>query len=380
LTLSGAYSNRAVGALQLGTPSRTIELVAVQAFMRLEDYLDGGAFQAKIAALAEHVAAARERDGAGGFRHPAVVVFPEHIGTFLSAAGYADLVRPGDDVDALLRRVVLRRPLPLLAAMLRHRTPSPAAAVLLVESAKMQRIYRVAFAAAARRLAATVVAGSIILPDAAGEPDDDPFLARDRRLYNLSYTFAPDGRCVGVTRKVHLVPTLEDALPLTGGHVDDLRPVDTPCGKVGVLICYDGFAEPHTDREPGFRPLGARLAAAGVEIIAQPSANPWPWNERWVFCDPGEDQLRREQWLREGLFHQLPAMPGVRYVVNPQLIGDLLGTRFDGRSYVFARDPSGAATILAAAARDDLDPASEEIVVARVPAGEGVSGAIAASG
>jgi len=351
-----------------------VELVSVQPFMRLEDYLDGAAFAAKIAALGERVAAARERDPAGRFRHPALVVFPEHIGTFLSAAGYADLLRPGDDVDALLRRVVLRRPLRLLAAMLRHRTASPAAAVLLAESAKMQRIYRSAFAAVARRLDATVVAGSIILPDAAdtpagaGDPDTEPFRARDSRLYNLAYTFGPDGRCAGVTRKVHLVPTLEDTLPLTPGDAAALRPIDTACGRVGVLICYDGFAEPHTEREPHFAPLGARLAAAGVEIVAQPSANPWPWNDRWVFCAPGERQLRREQWLSEGLYSQLPTMPGVRYAVNPQLIGDLLGTRFDGRSYIFARDEHGTTTILASADHEALDPASEQVVVARVPA------------
>jgi hypothetical protein len=134
------------------------------------------------------------------------------------------------------------------------------------------------------------------------------------------------------------------------------------------MICYDGFREPHTSTEPAFCALGPRLAALGVEIVAQPSANPWPWNEPWVFAEPGEQQLRREQWLREGLFSQLPSMPGVRYVVNPQLIGDLLGTRFDGRSYIFARNDDGTATILAAAASETLEAASEEIVVARVPA------------
>src|SRR5262249_5863516 len=123
----------------------------------------------------------------------------------------------------------------------------------------------------------------------------------------------------------------------------------------------------HTGREPGFRVLGPRVSAAGVEIVAQPSANPWPWNERWVFCDPGESQLRREQWLREGLFSQLAGMPGVRYAVNPQLIGELLGSRFDGRSYIFGRNAAGAPTILAAAGADRLGPASEEIVLARVP-------------
>jgi predicted amidohydrolase len=345
-----------------------IELVAVQSFMRVDDYRDERAFRAKIAALAERVAAARERDPHGGFRHPALVVFPEHIGTFLSIAGYADLLRAGDDVGALLRRVVLRRPLRLATAMLAHRTLSPAAAVLLGESAKMHRIYRGAFRDAARRLAATVVGGSIVLPENAAGIDAEDLRARGNRLFNLSYTFAPDGRCVNVTKKVHLVPTQEDTLPLTAGAAADLTPIESPCGRLGVMICYDGFAEPHTDREPGFQALGPRLAAAGVEVIAQPSANSWPWNERWVFCDAGEDQLRRDQWLREGLFSQLEDMPGVRYAVNPQLIGDILGNRFDGRSYVFARSPDGEPRILAAAAADALDPSSEEVLLVRVPA------------
>jgi predicted amidohydrolase len=324
--------------------SRLVELVAVQAFMRLEDYLDAAAFDAKIAGLGAAVAAA------------------------LSFADYGSLVRPGDDTAAVLRRRVLARPAGVLATMLRHTTPSPTAAVLLAESPKMHRIYYDAFSALARRLAATVVAGSIILPENARGPGARELRPRDRRLYNLAYTFAPDGRCVMVTKKVHLVPTQEDVLPLSPGTIDELHPIASDCGTIGVMICYDGFAEPHTHGEPAFRPLGALLAARGVEIIAQPSANPWPWNERWIFCDAGEDQLRRDQWLAEGLMRQLPAMAGVRYAVNPQLIGDILGNRFDGRSYVFARSAAGTVQIVAEARHDALAPSSEEIVVARVPA------------
>jgi predicted amidohydrolase len=345
----------------------SIELVAVQPYMQLDDYRDGDAFLAKIAALTERVATSRSRDARGQFLYPALVVFPEHIGTFLSIAGYGDLTEADDDVDAVLRRVVLRHPLGFLASLVRHRTVSPSAAVLLAESPKMYRLYRRAFQEAARRLEATVVAGSIILPLNAAGIDADELHPDGNRLYNLSHTFAPDGRCVNVTRKVHLVPMLEDSLPLVPGPAEAVTAIATPCGTVGVMICYDGFREPHTAREPGFCALGPRLAAAGVAIVAQPSANPWPWNEPWVFNDPGESLLRREQWLREGLFAQLRDMPGVRYAVNPQLIGNLLGTRFDGRSYIFGRAPDSSPIIVAAANADALHPTSEEIVVASVP-------------
>src|SRR5689334_21128007 len=133
----------------------TIELIAVQAYMEVADYRTADAFDAKIAALTDRIAAARVRDTHGAFRFPALVVFPEHIGTFLSIAGYGALAEPGDDVDTVLRRVVLRHPLRFLRALVTHRTLSPAAAVLLMESAKMHRAYRQAFRDSARRLAAT---------------------------------------------------------------------------------------------------------------------------------------------------------------------------------------------------------------------------------
>src|SRR5204862_1792241 len=123
----------------------------------------------------------------GEFVHPAVVVFPEHIGTFLSIADYGDLAHDGDHVDAILRRVVLRHPSRFVAALLAHRTLSPTAAVLLAESAKMHRIYRGAFRSTALRLNATIVAGSLVLPTNANGIDAAALRPRDARLYNLSY-------------------------------------------------------------------------------------------------------------------------------------------------------------------------------------------------
>src|SRR5215470_6289690 len=101
-----------------------IELIAVQPYMQLADYRTVDAFDAKIAALTDRIAATRERDEARRFRHAAVVVFPEHIGTFLSIADHGDVAAPADDADTVLRRVVVRHPLRFLAAMIAHRTRS----------------------------------------------------------------------------------------------------------------------------------------------------------------------------------------------------------------------------------------------------------------
>jgi predicted amidohydrolase len=324
-----------------------IELIAVQPYMQLADYRTVDAFDAKIAGLTDLIAAARERDAHGRFRVPALVVFPEHIGTFLSIAGYGDLAAEGDDVDAVLRRVVLRHPLRFLASLVSHRTRSPSAAVLLMESGKMHHAYRRAFQDAARRLEATVVAGSIILPENAAGLDADELHPAGNRLYNLSYTFAPDGRCVNVTRKVNLVPTLEDTLPLTPGCADDLTAIASPCGRVGVMICYDGFREPHTEDEPrsggtsrrgvGHRPaLGEPGRGAALGLLRS-----------------SEDRLRREQWLREGSLARRCGRPPRR---EPAAIGDLSGRLRRPLPRVGATRT--ARQVIAATARETLSPES----------------------
>ena len=66
-------------------------------------------------------------------------------------------------------------------------------------------------------------------------------------------------------------------------------------------------------------------------IEAQPAANPWPWEDPWIFADPGETQLRHEQWCSEGLFSQLDhgQFKHLRFAVVPQLLGTVLDNRFD---------------------------------------------------
>ena len=53
----------------------------------------------------------------------------------------------------------------------------------------------------------------------------------------------------------------------------------------------------------------------------------------------------------------------------PQLIGEVFDLRFEGTSYVFERRPDGTVETLASSRAWKLEPASEEIVLARVEAG-----------
>ncbi len=81
---------------------------------------------------------------------------------------------------------------------------------------------------------------------------------RERHLiYNVAVMLGPDGKIVGKYRKVAL-PRSEIAAGLTPG--DGYPVFDTRFGKVGMMVCYDGF----------FPEVARRLSDNGAEVIAWP--------------------------------------------------------------------------------------------------------------
>jgi predicted amidohydrolase len=81
---------------------------------------------------------------------------------------------------------------------------------------------------------------------------------RDGRLvYNSAVLLGPDGRIVGKYRKTSL-PRSEVEAGVCPGH--DYPVFETRFGKVGMMICYDGF----------FPEVARELANRGAEVIAWP--------------------------------------------------------------------------------------------------------------
>lgn len=78
-----------------------------------------------------------------------------------------------------------------------------------------------------------------------------------RTLYNTAALIGPDGRMIGKYRKVTL-PRGEIEAGITPGH--DYPVFDTRFGKVGMMICYDGF----------FPEVARALTIKGAEVIAWP--------------------------------------------------------------------------------------------------------------
>ena len=76
-------------------------------------------------------------------------------------------------------------------------------------------------------------------------------------IYNVAVLIAPSGEVAGKYRKVCL-PRSEIEAGITPGH--DYPVFDTRFGKVGMMVCYDGF----------FPEVARELSNRGAEVIAWP--------------------------------------------------------------------------------------------------------------
>ena len=115
----------------------------------------------------------------------------------------------------------------------------------------------------ARELRIHLVAGSIT-EQAVGQP----------RCYNTSVLLGPDGGQIAVYRKIHLFDvdlpgrvTVRESDSKVGGA--ETVCAATPLGAIGLSICYD----------LRFPELYRRLAFAGAQVIAVPSAFTFPTGE-----------------------------------------------------------------------------------------------------
>lgn len=88
----------------------------------------------------------------------------------------------------------------------------------------------------------------------------------EEKIYNTSYVFDREGRCIAKYRKNHLFDVdiaggqkFQESLTLSDGN--DIAVFDTDFGRVGVMICFDirfsGFAK--------------KYAEAGCEILVVPA-------------------------------------------------------------------------------------------------------------
>ncbi len=119
---------------------------------------------------------------------------------------------------------------------------------------------------------------------------------RDKHLvYNTAALIGPDGALVGKYRKVTL-PRPEVDWGVVPGN--EYPVFDTRFGKVGIMICYDGF----------FPEVARKLSNNGAEVIAFPVAGCNPMLaaaracENHVYVVSSSYTDKKANWMISGVF------------------------------------------------------------------------------
>lgn len=284
-----------IAVTALGSPSGR-NLIGVEPKLHQSDYRAPAALQSRLAAYLD---AARDE---GAIVPGSVVIFPEHVGTWLVASGAPASAFSASTVDGAMMSLAGAHPLSFGGALIGSGEDDRLAAALFrMRSAAMARDYQSIFASLAREYGVTIVAGSIVLADPFVE-DGVIQVRRNGPLYNVTAVFGPDGAPhPQLVRKAYPIPS--EAGFTASAPLEDYPLFDTPAGRLGVLICADSW---HPDV---YAALGeAELLA--VPAYLQPSG---VWDEPWGgYVTPWPDDVPRGDAgrLTEGEAWQTHALAG----------------------------------------------------------------------
>jgi predicted amidohydrolase len=258
-----------------------------------------------------------------------IVVFPEHIGTWLVAAQAPTQTFRAPSTQSAMVWLIARHPLRFVGAFLRsYETDRFAAAVFRMQAKQMAKDYARVFGQLAAEFDVTIVGGSIVLPD----PQVESGLIKPGAgpLYNISVVFHPDGKPDPLlVRKIHPIP--DEAGFTAAAPAADLPVFNTSAGTLGVLICADSW---HPDSYAAFAGRGVQTLA--VPAFLQP-ANVWqsPWHgytTGWPDdADKGDEMRLTEHtaWLRYALAGRMKST-GAKTGATAFLRGNLWDMGSDG--------------------------------------------------
>jgi deaminated glutathione amidase len=187
-------------------------------------------------------------------------------------------------------------------------------------------------ARSAKRLGLWIIAGTQPLKSAAG----------DGKVTNSCLVYDAGGECVARYDKIHLfdveVPDKPGETYRESAHVapgSEVVTVDTPCGRVGLSVCYD----------MRFPELYRRLSAAGADILTFPAAFTVPTGRaHW-------ETLLRARAV-ENLCYAVAAAQSGLHPNGRETYGDSLIVDYWGR--VLTRLPRGSGVILADIGREAM--------------------------
>lgn len=302
-------------AVDQGTPADRGNLLGIQPELFPTDYQSPERLHRKLAA---YLQTARDE---GFISDKTIVVLPEHIGTWLMVSGEKDELYQAATLKEAMNWLAVSNPLAFIRALVSAQGDNRLDdAYLRMKAGAMAHDYQALFGGLAKEFGVTLVAGSIVLPEPSVS-EGELKIGRGA-LYNSSLVFGSDGRPIGQPqRQQH--PVFEQRDVLGADRPDATRVIDTPAGRLGVLIGSDSW---YPIRYRQLNDQGAQLIAVPAFVIGHDTWDK-PWSGYKGLSTPSEVSLKPgetsegQAWHRLTLTSQLPisqAMGGISVFLRGQ--------------------------------------------------------------
>ncbi|VVO06091.1 hypothetical protein PS858_00192 [Pseudomonas fluorescens] len=280
-------------AIDQGLPADRGNLLGIQPELFPTDYQSPERLHRKLAAYLQK---AQEQ---GLLNEKTIVVLPEHVGTWLMVSGEKDELYQATTLKEAMNWLAVSNPLKFIRALISAKGDNRLDdAHLRMKAKSMAKDYQALFGGLAKEFHVTLVAGSIVLP----EPSiiDGTLKIGRGALYNSSVVFGRDGLPIGQPqRQMHPIFDDNDVIEANGEHT--LNVVDTPAGRLGVLIGSDSWY-PDNYR---------KLDNQGTQLVAVPAfvsgRGTWdkPWRGYKGLSTPGSVSLKAGELSEGQAWHRL---------------------------------------------------------------------------
>jgi len=280
-------------AVDQGTPADRGNLLGIQPELFPTDYQSPERLHRKLAAYLQ-----KARDQ-GLLNEKTIVVLPEHVGTWLMVSGEKDELYQATTLKEAMNWLAVSNPLKFVRALISAKGQKRLDDAHLRMKAKgMAKDYQALFGGLAKEFHVTLVAGSIVLP----EPSiiDGTLKIGRGALYNSSVVFGRDGLPIGQPqRQMHPIFDEHEVIAANGEHT--LNVVDTPAGRLGVLIGSDSW---YPDNYRKLDDQGAQFIAVPAFVVGRGTWDK-PWRGYKGLSTPGSVSLKAGELSEGQAWHRL---------------------------------------------------------------------------
>ncbi|WP_047287951.1 carbon-nitrogen hydrolase family protein [Pseudomonas protegens] len=280
-------------AVDQGVPADHGNLLAIQPELFPTDYQSIERLHRKLAAYLQQ---ARDK---GLVNDKTIVVLPEHVGTWLMVSGEKNELYQATSLKEAMNWLAVSNPLPFLKALISARGDSRLDdAYLRMKAKRMARDYQSLFGGLAKEFHVTLVAGSIILPEPSVSQGN--LQIGSGALYNSSLVFGSDGLPMGQPQR-QIYPTYAESGYVKGDAGKALEVIDTPAGRLGVLIGSDSW---YPDNYRKLNDQHAQLVAVPAFVMGRDGWDK-PWRGYKSIATPSEVSLKPEEVSEGEAWHRL---------------------------------------------------------------------------